>query len=145
MPRNLLKQSIRTPMRRGGVQEALADYESETEDFKAEYADFEYAVEEGRIRKYALIENRDVRVIYEEVEEEEVATGEVDDEGRQVYEMIAPERPIEALKRQDRTVRNQYVQAVYSDIREVVKQGKVTRANLKQEEKNVALFALLKT
>ena len=145
MPRNLLKQSIRTPRRRGGVQEALADYESETEDFKAEYADFEYAVEEGRIRKYALIENRDVRVIYEEVEEEEVATGEVDDEGRQVYEMIAPERPIEALKRQDRTVRNQYVQAVYSDIREVVKQGKVTRANLKQEEKNVALFALLKT
>lgn len=145
MPRNLLKQSIRTPMRRGGVQEALADYESETEDFKAEYADFEYAVEEGRIRKYALIENRDVRVIYEEVEEEEVATGEVDDEGRQVYEMIAPERPIEALKRQDRTVRNQYVQAVYSDIREVVKQGKVTRVNLKQEEKNVALFALLKT
>ena len=52
MPRNLLKQSIRTPMRRGGVQEALADYESETEDFKAEYADFEYAVEEGRCLLY---------------------------------------------------------------------------------------------
>lgn len=83
-------------------------------------------------------------MIYEEVEEEEGATGEVDDEGRQVYEMIAPEPPIEALKRQDRTVRNQYVQAVYSDIREVVKQGKVPRANLKQEEKKVALFALLK-
>lgn len=82
-------------------------------------------------------------MIYEEVEEEEGATGEVDDEGRQVYEMIAPEPPIEALKRQDRTVRNQYVQAVYSDIREVVKQGKVPRANLKQEEKKVALFALL--
>ena len=28
-------------------------------------------------------------MIYEEVEEEEGATGEVDDEGRQVYEMIA--------------------------------------------------------
>nr|WP_278721302.1 hypothetical protein [Alistipes onderdonkii] len=83
-------------------------------------------------------------MIYEEVAEEEGATGEVDDEGRQVYEMIAPEPPIEALKRQDRTVRNQYVQAVYSDIREVVKQGKVPRANLKQEEKKVALFALLK-
>lgn len=124
--------------------EALKDYNESMVDFKAKYADFEYAIKEGRIRKYALVENRDVRIAYEEIEEEVVATDEVDEEGRQVYVSIAPEPPIEALKRQDRIARTNYVREVYSGIREVVRQGKVTRANLKQEEKKIALFALLK-
>lgn len=52
----------------------MKDYNESMVDFKAEYADFEYAIKEGRIRKYALIENRDVCIAYEEIEEEEVAT-----------------------------------------------------------------------
>lgn len=123
--------------------EAVRDYESEMEDFKAEYADFEYAVKEGRIRKYALIENRDVSVVYQEIEEEMVATDKVDEEGRQVYETIVPESPIEVLKRQDRSCRINYIRNVRSDIKELVTRGKVTRANLRQEEKKIVQFAML--
>lgn len=123
--------------------EAVQDYESEMEDFRAEYADFEYDVKEGRIRKYALIENRDVRVVYQEVEEEVVATDKVDAEGRQIYEVITASSPIEVLKQQDRNCRINYIKNVRTDIKELVIRGKVTRANLKQEEKKIVQFAML--
>ncbi|WP_440200813.1 ParB/RepB/Spo0J family partition protein [Alistipes shahii] len=122
---------------------AVQDYESEMEDFKADYADFEYAVKEGRIRKYALIEKRDVRVVYQEIEEEEVATDEVDAEGRQVYERIAPEPPIEVFKRQDEAARVNHIKKSREEIRDVIKIGKVTRANLKTEEKQIVQYAML--
>lgn len=123
--------------------EAVQDYESEMEDFRAEYADFEYDVKEGRIRKYALIENRDVRLVYQEVEEEVVATDKVDAEGRQIYEVITASSPIEVLKQQDRNCRINYIKNVRTDIKELVIRGKVTRANLKQEEKKIVQFAML--
>lgn len=123
--------------------EAVQEYESEMEDFKADYADFEYAVKEGRIRKYALIEKRDVRVVYQEIEEEEVATDEVDAEGRQVYETIAPEPPIEVFKRQDEAARVNHIKKSREEIRDVIKIGKVTRANLKTEEKQIVQYAML--
>lgn len=122
---------------------AVQNYESEMEDFKADYADFEYAVKEGRIRKYALIEKRDVRVVYQEIEEEEIATDEVDAEGRQVYETIAPEPPIEVFKRQDEIARVNHIKKSREEIRDVIKIGKVTRANLKTEEKQIVQYAML--
>lgn len=123
--------------------EAVQDYESEMEDFKSDYVDFEYAVKKGRIRKYALIEKRDVRVVYQEIEEKEVATDEVDAEGRQVYETIVPEPPIEVFKRQDEIARVNHIKKSREEIRDVIKIGKVTRANLKTEEKQIVQYAML--
>ena len=105
--------------------------------------DFEYAVKKGRIRKYALIEKRDVRVVYQEIEEKEVATDEVDAEGRQVYETIVPEPPIEVFKRQDEIARVNHIKKSREEIRDVIKIGKVTRANLKTEEKQIVQYAML--
>lgn len=128
----------------GGYNEAMADYADEMLEYKQDCADFEQAISEGRIRKYAVIEDRDVTLLYEEIEEEEVATDEVDDEGRQIYKVIAPEPPIEALKRQDRINYNRYVQDTRHQIRDMVCEGKVTRANLKQEEKKIVQYTLLR-
>ena len=98
--------------------EAVQDYESEMEDFKSDYVDFEYAVKK-------------------------VATDEVDAEGRQVYETIVPEPPIEVFKRQDEIARVNHIKKSREEIRDVIKIGKVTRANLKTEEKQIVQYAML--
>lgn len=124
--------------------EAMQKFADEVQEYKQDCEDFECAISEGRIRKYAVIEDRDVTLLYEEIEEEEVATGEVDDEGRQVYKVIVREPPIEALKRQDRTNYTHCVFDVRNQIRHLVSGGKVTRANLKQEEKKIVQYAMLR-
>lgn len=77
------------------LQFAMDDYNGELEEFKEATTELEFNVSEGRMLKYAVIKGKEVRIIYDKVEEESE-----DDSAGEVF-IRQPESPAKALKKKD--------------------------------------------
>lgn len=122
-------------------EDALRDYKAELIEFIDETQALEFAVSEGKTRKYAVIRNLEVEVRYEEVPvEQEVITTD----GRRVLVATIPESPTEALRKQDCRNRELCYEHITVDLKRVLSDKKTPKQPLQKEEQQMFYYALMR-
>ena len=119
--------------------EAQEEYETEMAAFAEETQQLEFAISEGRVRKYAVIGNLDIEFRYEEIEDEEreVTVNEGQSDERKVFVTVIPPSPLEGLLQQIRRNREICYEHITTDMKRVFLDVKVANKPLQKEEQQM--------